>query len=74
VALLREIVRLSTPGRLRQVVQLHLSRDCNRPELAAEAARTVFVDSASSVHLYTARQDVPGPTLQLDNPPLPCSA
>lgn len=68
-ALLRETLRLSTPGRLRQVVQLHLSRDCNRPELAAEAARTVFIDSAHSVHLHTASQDVPGPTFILGDPP-----
>jgi phosphoribosyl 1,2-cyclic phosphodiesterase len=66
--LLREVLHRSTPGRLRQVVQLHLSRDCNRPELAAEAARSAFVDAATSVHLYTARQDEPGPTLVLSSP------
>ena len=63
VGLLREVLRLSTPGRLRQVVQLHLSRDCNRPDLAAEAARHVLVEAAYSVQLYTASQDVPSPTL-----------
>jgi phosphoribosyl 1,2-cyclic phosphodiesterase len=60
--LLREVLRLSTPGRLRQVVQLHLSRDCNRPELAADAARRVL-DEHGTIALHTALQDIPGPTL-----------
>jgi phosphoribosyl 1,2-cyclic phosphodiesterase len=68
VELLREIVRLSAPGRLRQVVQLHLSRDCNRPALAAETARAALVDAAAAVQLYTASQDEPGPTLLVDAP------
>jgi phosphoribosyl 1,2-cyclic phosphodiesterase len=67
VELMREVMRVSTPGRLRQVVQLHLSRDCNRPDLAAEIARSVLVGTASPVQLYTACQDVPGPTLIVGN-------
>src|SRR5262249_11599682 len=31
--LLEECARISVPGRLQHVVQLHLSRDCNRPAL-----------------------------------------
>jgi hypothetical protein len=65
VELLREILRHSMPGRLRHVVQLHLSRDCNRPELAAEVARLALADAAPLVQLYTATQDEPGPTLVL---------
>lgn len=65
VALLRQILSFSTPCRLRQLVQLHLSRDCNRPELAAEAARAALTECAPSVELYTASQDRPGPTLVL---------
>jgi hypothetical protein len=68
VALLREIMRRSVPGRLRHVVQLHLSRDCNRPALAAEAAQSAFVESASSIQLWTARQDEPGPAFVLGVP------
>jgi ribonuclease BN (tRNA processing enzyme) len=70
--LLREILHRSTPGRPRHVVQLHLSRDCNRPALAAETARAVLVDAASSVQLYTASQDEPGPTLIVDAPANHC--
>jgi phosphoribosyl 1,2-cyclic phosphodiesterase len=61
-SLLDAVLRLSTPGRLRQVVQLHLSRECNRPELAAEAAHTVLAEHGP-VALHTALQDEPGPTL-----------
>jgi phosphoribosyl 1,2-cyclic phosphodiesterase len=65
MALLHEVMRLSKPGRLCQVVQLHLSRDCNRPDLAAEAARQALLGAAPPIQLYTASQDVPGPTLLL---------
>jgi phosphoribosyl 1,2-cyclic phosphodiesterase len=68
VALLLEVARLSKPGRLRKVVQLHLSRDCNRPELAAEVARAALLECAPSVDLYTASQYDPGPTLVLGGP------
>ncbi len=61
-SLLDSVLRRSTPGRLRQVVQLHLSRECNRPELAAEAARAVLAEHGP-IDLYTALQDEPGPTL-----------
>jgi len=67
-ALLRRVLHLSPSGRLGQVVQLHLSRDCNRDELAAEAARTALTEAASLAQLYTARQDEPGPTLVLGAP------
>ena len=54
--LLSEVLMRSPAGRLRQVVQLHLSRECNRPELAWEAARQV-VDAA--VEIITAAQEEP---------------
>jgi phosphoribosyl 1,2-cyclic phosphodiesterase len=68
VGLLRTVLRLSTPGRLRHVVQLHLSRDCNRPALAAETARAALADAASAVELCTASQDEPSPTLLVGAP------
>ncbi|MBV9124976.1 MAG: MBL fold metallo-hydrolase [Planctomycetes bacterium] len=60
--LLQEVVRLSEPGRLQHVVQLHLSRDCNRPELAVEAIRDLLADG---VAIHTASQDEAGPALML---------
>jgi phosphoribosyl 1,2-cyclic phosphodiesterase len=62
-ALLREVLALSAPGRLRHVIQLHLSRDCNRPALAAETARAILTECAADVTLHTARQHEPSPTL-----------
>jgi hypothetical protein len=62
--LLREVLERSEPGRLQHVVQLHLSRDCNRPPLAQEAAQAVC-DGTRGITLHTAEQDRPGPTLRL---------
>ncbi len=60
----KEIVGQSEPGRPRHLVQLHLSRDCNRPELARDAVRqAIGLDHPLRVH--TARQDRPGPRLAL---------
>jgi phosphoribosyl 1,2-cyclic phosphodiesterase len=61
-ALLDAVLRASRPGRMRQLVQLHLSRECNRPDLAAEAARSVLSEHGE-IPLHTAAQDEPGPTL-----------
>jgi phosphoribosyl 1,2-cyclic phosphodiesterase len=55
--LVQEILSCSPPGRLRHLVQLHLSRDCNRPALAQRAARTALADH--EVEIHTASQDVP---------------
>jgi phosphoribosyl 1,2-cyclic phosphodiesterase len=66
--LLREVLRRSTAGRLRQLVQLHLSRDCNRPHLAAEVARTALAACTHPVAVHTASQDEPGPILVVGAP------
>lgn len=55
--LLREVIRHSLPGRLRHVVQLHLSRQCNRPDLARAAAETALDAASHPVTLHTAQQD-----------------
>jgi phosphoribosyl 1,2-cyclic phosphodiesterase len=64
-ALIKEVVVCSTPGRLRQVVQLHLSRECNTPGLAARAAQGVFDRLGILATLNTACQDKPGPTITI---------
>jgi phosphoribosyl 1,2-cyclic phosphodiesterase len=66
-ALLRAVLESSAPGRLRQVVQLHLSRDCNRPALALAAAQEALADRAEEVEVHTAAQDRPSPTFHLGN-------
>jgi phosphoribosyl 1,2-cyclic phosphodiesterase len=67
-ALLREVVRRSEPGRLRHLVQLHLSRDCNRPHLAAAAAREVLAELHPGTHVHTAHQDRPLPCVAVGVP------
>jgi phosphoribosyl 1,2-cyclic phosphodiesterase len=63
--LLREVLRRSAPGRLKHVVQLHLSRDCNRPHLALAAAQAIFNELQHDAEVHTASQDEPGATLQI---------
>lgn len=63
--LLAECAGQSDAGRLRHIIQLHLSHDCNRPELAVAAAREVIACHNLQVELHTASQDVPGPTILL---------
>jgi phosphoribosyl 1,2-cyclic phosphodiesterase len=65
-ALVRTILERSTAGRLRYLVQLHLSEDCNRPSLARAAAREVLALFSWAPRLHTARQHAPGPMLELE--------
>jgi hypothetical protein len=64
-ALVRAVLARSEPGRVRHLVQLHLSRECNRPALAREAARAVLDELAARIEVYTAGQDEAGTTLHL---------
>ena len=54
-----EIVNRSGPGRLKSLVQLHLSRDCNRPHLARKSAESVFESLSHPCEIYTADQHEP---------------
>jgi len=63
--LLAECASHSAPGRLQHVMQLHLSRDCNRPALAAAAAREVIARQRLDVELHTASQEIPSRTIDL---------
>lgn len=68
-ALLSAVEQRSKPGRLGRVVQLHLSRQCNRPALAHQAAWQVLVGHGSSAAIETAEQDRPSgrlPVLRCD--------
>jgi phosphoribosyl 1,2-cyclic phosphodiesterase len=67
-SLLGAVLEHSTPGRLRHLVQLHLSRDCNRPVLAQEAAQAILREAAHAVSLHTAEQDQAGMTLHVREP------
>jgi len=63
--LVREVLRASTPGRLKHLVLLHLSRQCNQPSLAEEAARSVLRELAPQVEVHVASQHSAGASLLL---------
>ena len=60
-----EIMRLSETDRVRHLVQLHLSRDCNRPELAATAALNVLNRLGVEMSIHTTDQEQAGPSITL---------
>lgn len=64
-ALVSEIMTGSSSGRLGQVVQLHLSRQCNNQGLAQAALRTALPDGVAPPAIHTASQEEPSPTFTL---------
>jgi len=60
-----EIVGRSRPGRVRHVVLAHLSRDCNRPELALQAQAFLARRPGQRVRLFAAAQHQAGPRIGL---------
>jgi phosphoribosyl 1,2-cyclic phosphodiesterase len=54
-----EILNRSVPNRLHSLIQLHLSRDCNRPHLARESAETVLKALSHPCEVHTASQFEP---------------
>jgi phosphoribosyl 1,2-cyclic phosphodiesterase len=70
-ALVRAVLARSTPGRLRHLVQLHLSGECNKPALAKAAARGVV---PAGVRVHTAEQHRAGRMLRLEPSGLPKEA
>ena len=57
--LLRQIVKHSAAGRLKQVVQLHLSQECNSPELATASARAVLDELECTANVHCTEQARP---------------
>jgi hypothetical protein len=62
-ALVDQVLARSAPGRLRHLVQLHLSRQCNRPGLARSATSRILREHDPMIRLHTADQNSPGPWL-----------
>ena len=60
-ALFAEVLRRSAPGRVKHLVQLHLSRQCNRGALAHEAAHAVARTAGAELVIHTAEQNIAGP-------------
>jgi phosphoribosyl 1,2-cyclic phosphodiesterase len=67
--LTRAIAGRSGEGFPGHLVQLHLSKDCNKPELAAVAGREALVVLNPAAEVITARQDVPTRTITLARHP-----
>jgi hypothetical protein len=59
------VIRLSTRRRPRHIFQLHLSRDCNSPHLAAGTAEDALARLGHHARIHTTCQGVAGPTLTL---------
>jgi len=59
----RDVIAKSGTAGPRVLVQLHLSRQCNTPELAIAAGRKALADQ--SVTIVTAQQDVPARSIML---------
>ncbi|MBM3997354.1 MAG: MBL fold metallo-hydrolase [Planctomycetes bacterium] len=63
--LLAEVLRASVIGRMKHLVQLHLSRECNDPQLAKSAAQAVLDRLGVALPIYTAVQGRIGPSLTI---------
>lgn len=59
--LLGEVLKQSDSDRLRQIVLLHISRECNTADLAAATARAVLSRFGSEASVFAAEQHQPSP-------------
>ena len=59
--LVGEVLKGSDADRLRQLVLLHISRECNSADLAAESARTALTQFGSVANVFAAEQQEPSP-------------
>jgi phosphoribosyl 1,2-cyclic phosphodiesterase len=64
--LLAKILGESLHASPRHVVPLHLSRQCNRPNLARAAANDALADAGRTADVAIAPQDEPGRTLMIE--------
>lgn len=68
------VLQLSKPRTLRQLVLLHLSRDCNAPELALNAARAAVRSSGRRIAVHAAEQEWAFPDVPVPLPRRPESS
>ena len=59
--LIGEVLKQSVTDRLRQLVLLHISRECNSADLAAATARTALAQFGSEANVFAAEQQEPSP-------------
>jgi phosphoribosyl 1,2-cyclic phosphodiesterase len=63
--LVRSVLRRSSREHVSHLVLLHLSEECNRPELAIHEAREAVQDTGRRILIHAARQAPAHPNLQL---------
>jgi phosphoribosyl 1,2-cyclic phosphodiesterase len=63
----RRIIEASSGRMLRDLVQLHLSQECNRHKLARSEATAALRDILPNLAIHTATQDRPTNVLELEN-------
>ena len=66
--LIGEVLKHSSDDRLRQLVLLHLSRECNSADLAAAMARAALAQFNSLADVFAAEQRVPSPWFVVGKP------
>ncbi len=59
--LIGEVLKQSGTDRLRQLVLLHISRECNSADLAAATARAALAQFGSIANVFAAEQQTPSP-------------
>ncbi|MFM9960475.1 MAG: MBL fold metallo-hydrolase [Planctomycetaceae bacterium] len=59
--LVGEVLKQSKTNRLQQLVLLHISRECNSCDLAAETARAALARFGSEANVFAAEQQTPSP-------------
>jgi len=62
-SLIEAVLHRSAPGRLRHVVLLHLSDQCNRPDLAVKVARSAIRGKGRRIAVHAAEQGIASPNL-----------
>jgi phosphoribosyl 1,2-cyclic phosphodiesterase len=62
-ALVEAVLGRSSPGIMKHLVLLHLSEQCNRPDLALKAARSAIRGSGRRVAIHAAEQGIASPNL-----------
>jgi phosphoribosyl 1,2-cyclic phosphodiesterase len=67
--LVRSVLRRSRRDRVSHLVLLHLSEQCNRPELAIHEAREVVQETGRRILIHAARQTPAHPNLQISTQP-----
>ncbi len=68
--LTRSIVKASENRIPHHLVQLHLSRECNRPELSLVAGQAVFAELSPTTEVVVARQDTVAKSIVLHEQPM----